>query len=78
MKLPHRYAFGVETSFKAGEAGDTLKKFLFSCEGDFVREFKGYKVFWLRGWIRILGFSVGAGIFRRGSELEKATPKNGL
>jgi hypothetical protein len=70
MKMPRRYAFGIESSFKFGEAGDTLRKFLFSYEGDIVREFKGYNVFWLRGLVRILGISVGCGVFLRFSEIE--------
>ena len=71
MRTPQKYAFRIDIDFKFGEAGDTLKKFLFSYECDFVKEFRGYNVFWIRGWIRILGFSIGAAIFLRFSEIEK-------
>ena len=78
MKMPQRYAFGIDAKFKFGEAGDTIRKFLFSYEGGYHNKFKGYNVFWVHGWIRVIGFEIGAGIFIRFDEIEKATPKNGL
>lgn len=64
----HGIEFQVEVNFLP--AGLGLKQWLFSYEGAYLKQYKGYKCFWLRGWVRVLGIFVGGGIFFQGDKLD--------
>jgi hypothetical protein len=40
-----------------------LKKFLFSYEGAFESVYDKKPCIWIRGWVKVLGFHIGAGLF---------------
>lgn len=45
----------------------SVRKWLLDAEGHFERTYKGYRCFWPRGHVRVLGFYVGAALFVRGA-----------
>jgi hypothetical protein len=64
-----RYGAAAEIEFNLFPGAKPVRKWAFDYEGAFVKRYHGYNVFWLRGWVRVLGLQVGAGIFRRGEKL---------
>lgn len=60
---------GVDFEFRLGPGPASLKDYLFHYEGEIVRQYRGFKCFWVRGLITILGFTVGAALFKRGDKI---------
>lgn len=59
-----RFAISLHVNWDFNVANSYgILRWVFDCEGAYETEHKGNRVFWLRGWIRILGFYLGGGIF---------------
>lgn len=52
-----------------------VREWLFDAEAVFCRAYKGYRVFWLRGWLRFIGIRFGAAVFWRGPAIADQSPK---
>lgn len=61
---------GFDVELRLGPGPMALREYLLNWEGDFVRQYKGYRCFWLRGILTVLGLSIGAAIFVRGGKVE--------
>ena len=64
-----RYTAAVEVEWHLTPGALTGRRWLFERQGAFVRQYKGYRCFWLRGSVRILGLFIGAAVFARGEKL---------
>lgn len=60
----------IEITWDLLPAGLGVKNWLFQYETQYLRQYKGYKCFWIRGWVRILGLFIGGGIFCHGDKLD--------
>jgi hypothetical protein len=61
-----KHSAQIEASWNLTPGGLTLRGWLFSYDGDCARWYRGKSCFWLRGWVRLLGLYVGAGVFFQG------------
>jgi hypothetical protein len=61
----------VEIEFNLLPGAKPVRDWLFSYEGALLRRYHGFNVFWLRGWICVLGLRLGAGVFHRGDRFEQ-------
>lgn len=48
----------------------TVKEWLLSFETARQHRYRGYRVVWLRAWLRVLGVRFGAAVFYRGEVLD--------
>lgn len=65
-----RPQFQIEVSWSLLPGPLPFRKWLIDCEGASQRKYLGFRVFWLRGWVRVLGIYAGVGVFWRGNKIE--------
>jgi hypothetical protein len=53
----------IEMTWNLTPGGIPLRNWLFDYQGAYLTYWKNQPVFWLRGWVRILGIFIGGGIF---------------
>lgn len=58
-----RLSFAIEIRFSGVEGNEPGGKWFFSGEVTIDKTRKGRKVFWPRLWVKILGFTAGAGFY---------------
>lgn len=70
-----RYTAAIEVEWHLTPGALTLREWLFSHEGELRRQYKGYRCFWLRGSVRILGLFIGAAVFLRAAPMTQGEEK---
>jgi hypothetical protein len=67
-----RYQAQVECEVRLTPGMLSVREWLFKAEAKFEPSYRGYRCFWPRASLRVLGVFIGLGLFVRGHRIQKS------